>query len=1003
MERIKKRWENEELTAIGRREAHAQPTDFGKTTVESLAGLWDFRYLEAPEYSPEGFSDEGYDSSSWDKIKVPLAWQMSGYGMLQYTDVWYHFPINPPYVPSMNPTGLYRTTFNVSSVERKTIIRFEGVSSAYDFWVNGNHAGYAKVSHLASEFDISSLVKEGKNQLAVRVYQFCDGSYLERQDMWNFSGIFRDVRILSEPKESITDCVIKAGCEGGLSLNVLSSIPEALLSYQVSDGNGKVVAEGTGPVHDGIGSLQNTIDDVHPWTAETPCLYHLSVKLLKDGKTADEKGYQFGFRTIEVKDGVFTVNGQAILLNGVNMHDFSPTGGSTVDPDVIEDDIRMMKRYNINAIRCSHYPKMDYFYSLCDTYGLYVIDEADIEAHGFEWVGMYTWPSEQKSWMTSYVDRNERMVREHINHPCIIFWSLGNETGFGPNFIAATERIRELDDTRLIHYEGDDNGDYTDIHSNMYTRLKRLEEIAKGSEYHNEPQILCEYGHSMGTGPGNLQEYQDLFLKYRKLQGGFIWEWYDHGIRHVGKDGKVIYRYGGDYGDEPNNGNFCIDGLLMPERRACTGLACLKAVIAPVKCRPVDLGKGVVEIRNTYDFLTLENIEADWSVVKDDVVIQSGTMSLPSVPAHEVAFVTIPYTSIEPEANTDYRLLVVFKDIEAHRYAKSGREITRVEFVLPLHKRELLPLKVTACRYTSHEGATRLTVQGDGVVVLFDKVTGRLLSYVKHGKSYLTSGPKMNVKRATIDNDMYKAPDWTEKYFIQKPDEQLESFSHREDEYGAVITVCTCSSFWSQVFGFHCTYIWHLDGDGDLSLSLNGKAYMQSPFHPDMLERVGVEMELADGFDDVMWYGLGPEENYRDMKAHALLGVYGKSVEAMHEDYVRPQENGHREETRWLSLSRKDDALLFQFPTPVGFDAHDYTIAALEKAKHRGEIEKCGHTILHVDAFHSGLGTNSCGEEQLYENKAKLNDFTLRLEMRVVKTGSVIPESKKLKECFDEK
>lgn len=1006
MKRIFKRWEDVTLMEMGRRRTHAQATDEGKTKSASLDGMWEFAYLEAPEYSPTGFESMQYDASSWDKITVPSAWQMQGYGQMHYTDVWYHFPINPPFVPSLNPTGIYRRTFHLEEKARKdkTIIRFEGVSSAYDFWINGCHAGYAKVSHLASEFDISSLVHEGENLIAVRVYQFSDGSYLERQDMWAFSGIFRSVKLLLEPKTAIRDCQITASYDAGqgaLSCVILSDAENADISYTINDREGIKVFSGTASVENGNAQITTSGMDVLPWNAETPNLYTLSIALVKEGKELDLKGYQFGFRTIALAGDVFTVNGVAILLNGVNMHDFSPRGGSTVDPETIERDIRLMKAHNINAIRCSHYPKMDYFYSLCDRYGLYVIDEADLEAHGFEWVGLYTWPSEQESWKAAYIDRNVRMVAEHRNHPSIIMWSLGNETGSGPNFVAAAEAIRALDSTRLLHYEGDENADYTDVHSNMYTRLKRLEEIAQGGEYHGKSQILCEYGHAMGNGPGNLQAYQDLFLRYRRLQGGFIWEWYDHGIAHKDKEGNTTYYYGGDFGDTPNNGAFCIDGLLMPERTPSTGLACYAAVIAPVKCTPVDIEKGVFKLLNTYDFRTLSHIRLHWAIMAEGEIIQKGSMPLPAINPHGEGCIVIPFKKFNVLLNTAYSIALSFCDTEATLFAPQGHEITSMAFPLPQKQVALTPPTKCKEKYCIEDGMTRLTIKGHVTAVVFDKVNGRLLTYEKDGRRYLAQGPKMNVKRATIDNDMYKAPDWNDKYFISKSNESLESFSYKEDMYGVKIEIGTCFSFWNQTFGFHCTYRYLLDSDGDLFLRLTGKAYMHA-FTPDMLERVGIELEAGDGFDTVSWYGLGPEENYSDMKAHSSIGLYRKGIEAMGVDYVHPQENGHREETSRLCLETKEEALLFQFGTPVGFDVHDYTIEALEKAKHRGEIEKCGHAILHFDAMHSGLGSNSCGEEQTYEHKAKLNDFTLSFAMRPIQMENETKEAHLLKEALYE-
>ncbi len=616
MKRVKKRWEDETLLHTNRRDTRAN--FYRDTNSVSLNGDWKFLFLDAPEYSPNGFETTYFSDDNWDTITVPSCMEMKGYGKMHYTDVWYLFPINPPFVSSENPTGIYRRKFELDDIKENTIIRFDGVASAFDLYVNGSHVGYSKVSRLYSEFDITDYVRKGENLITVRVYKWSDGSYLECQDMWWFSGIFRDVTILREPTNSIENLTVfpdldKEYKNGTLNIDVKTSGLGGEIYYKLFDKENEVVS-GTSANN----SFNVLVNDVAVWSAENPNIYMLEVSYIIDGAIVDTVFSTVGFRKVEIIDGNFTVNGKAILLNGVNLHDFSPVSGATVDPKIVEEDIILMKQHNINAIRCSHYPKMDYFYELCSKYGMYVIDEADMETHGFEWVQNYTWLNNEKSWENAYIDRIERMVKSHYNHPCIIMWSLGNESDTGDNFVSCYNRIKEIDTSRLVHYESDKNADVSDVFSTMYSRLDRMVEIAEGNEAHGKPHLICEYAHAMGNGPGNLEEYQELFRKYKRLQGGFIWEWYDHGIQSYDKNGNITYLYGGDFNDKPNNSNFCMDGLITPMRTISSGLKCYKQVIAPIKINKIN--DFTYEVENLYDFIDLSHLKIKCKIWHEESV-----------------------------------------------------------------------------------------------------------------------------------------------------------------------------------------------------------------------------------------------------------------------------------------------------------------------------------------------------------------------------------------------
>lgn len=1047
MERIKKQWENEELIMIGRKEAVA---DFHHKAehekVLSLNGEWNFLYLKAPEYSPENFYEEDFEDREWKKIPVPSCWQFYGYGQKHYTDVWYLFPINPPFVPSDNPSGIYRRSFHLEKKEegKQYLLRFDGVSSAFDVWVNGKHLGYSKVSRLGSSFDASAFLREGENRICVRVYQWSDGTYLECQDMWWFSGIFREVNLISIPEKRMKDLAVYADYRyesgsGKLQLKVDLGIERSSLQ---KDGT---LEEESGSQEDSsitvllkdkadtplfrervrsakgeAGRLSvnfvKELEAVHPWSAEDPYLYELEIVLERDGAIVDAVTMPVGFRSIEVKGENFLVNGKAILLNGVNMHDFSPTGGLTVEKEEIKQDLLRMKRCNINAIRCSHYPKASWFYSLCDQYGFYVIDEADLETHGFEWIERYEWLNDLKSWEGAFCDRAVRMVKEHRNHPSIIMWSLGNESSIGQNFVKMAEAIRALDRSRLIHYESDAKADIADVYSTMYTRLDGMVRIAEGNDAHGKPHILCEYGHSMGNGPGNLREYQDLFEKYPRLQGGFIWEWYDHGLKEVGKEGQTIYCYGGDYGDKPNNGNFCIDGLLRPDKVMSSGLLNYKQVIAPLVLEMFNAAEGEFALRSKRYFRDSSDTVLEYRIWSGERTLLTGSLPELVVDAQSLTRFRIPeiLELLKQQENKSFEKDAIYIDFrilyrEESVFAKKGEELSAQQFVLreegygsaerdserenlgenklflaPAEKTELVKsVETSEIAETSEirveENNTALSFSNENFAIQFNKVSGKLEKLSYSGEDYITSGPALNMLRANIDNDMYKVKDWNEKYFIYKQQEQLEGISYQEEPFGYSVLVNTHFSALSMAFGFKGEYSYKIYRDGSVELDLSMKGFRYSSFAPEFIPRIGVELSVPGKLSEVFWYGLGPEENYPDVQEHTRIGIYKKQIEEMHENYVMPQENGHREGTRWITLGRREECLQIVSTNPIGFDAHHYTIEALEEAKHLGEIRKSEDIILHLDAKHSGVGSNSCGEEQIYRNKTRFNDYRLQL------------------------
>lgn len=987
MKREMKRWENPQLEQIGRREMRCS---FYKESAEhrSLNGQWKFLYLEAPELSPEGFFEKQLEDEHWDNMDVPSVWQLKGYDNMHYTDVWYLFPIRPPFVPSNNPTGIYRKTFFLSKedITKDIFVKFHGVDSAYDVWINGNHIGYSKVSRLSSEFDLTKYIQEGENTIVVRVYKWSDGTYLEAQDMWWYSGIYRDVELILEPKDSIVDCVVHTDfvgddCyqDGILYVDIESKLEETSGNYHLKYGD-QVVARGNFDTKETKGTIQVEVENVYKWTAETPYLYTLIVETKEH--TVEVR---VGFRKIELKDGNFTVNGQVILLNGVNRHDYNPKEGRTVSYEQMKQDVLMMKQYNINAVRCSHYPANEVFYDLCDEYGLYVIDEADLECHGFEWVERYDWITDDPVWEKAYKDRSIRMIKRNRNHPSILMWSMGNESSFGCNFVETAKAIKELDSSRLVHYEGDFEAEVTDVYSTMYTRLNRLEQIARYEIKGKKPHVMCEYGHAMGNGPGGLSAYQHLYRNYKRLQGGFIWEWYDHGI-YTKEGDKEYYRYGGNFFDEPTNGNFCIDGLIMPDRTPSPALYEYKQVITPVVIEKIKGKQKEFRVKNFYNFLDLCHIELHFEITDGENVLEQGIVDKLSCKPQEEERIVIPYQNIEQEPNTDYYINIFVKDKRDTLYAKKDHEIAKFQFVLENAwiKREERK-QGEAWKVQEEQGI--LNIENNQLKVAFHTVFGTLLSIEKNGTKWIEKGPEMTVYRPTIDNDMYKKEDWRNKHFLHKGSEQLDSFEYKVEEDKVTVLFHKYFGCLNQSWGFECEYEYTLYSCGQIQVHLQGKEVQNGRLEPEFLPRIGIVFHANSSLQKTIWYGRGEGENYCDSKEACIMGVYHSTIDGMATNYVYPQENGHREDVKWFSLGNETESMIFKIDGSLGLNVSNYTDEMIEQAKHPWQLQKAPFVTVHLDYVQSGLGSNSCGEEQLEPFKVKRQDFNLGYTMEIVEKG----------------
>lgn len=1001
-----KTWENHQIDGINRMPARAHFLTFPSKekallnnnrythAFKNLNGVWKFMFLDAPEYSPEGFFNSDFDVTKMDDITVPGNWQLQGYGKMHYSDLWYNFPINPPYVPTENPTGIYKRTFFVeeSYRDKKIIIRFCGVDSAYHLWINGKEVGYSKVARNESEFDITDLIRVGEeNDVTVRVYQWSDGTYLEDQDMWWESGIFRDVELIGVPKDGINDYKVIADLDDEYKNGIfkveafLRTTKEVNVTFELVDAGENTVFTKTVVAKEGKACIDEVIADVNHWTAETPYLYKLFMTVEDNGQIVEVIPQNVGFRNIRLNGETFLVNGVAIKFKGVNRHDYSPQNGRVVSREEIEKDIILMKEFNINAIRTSHYPNSYYLYDLCDEYGMYLIAETDLECHGFELTGDYKWITDDPSWELAYVSRMTRMIERDKNHPAIIFWSLGNESAFGCNFRKMTDVAHEMDPTRLVHYEGDFDVESADVYSTMYTWIENpkkpylMKDIIEKSK---KPHIHCEYCHAMGNGPGNLKDYQDLVYAHDKLQGGFVWEWFDHGIESFTESGEKYYRYGGDFGDDPSNKDFCIDGLIMPDRTPSPGLYEYKKVIEPITTTAVDIQKGIINLLSRYDFANLDRFNLVYKVMEDDVILQTGFMAVPSIEARANKDITLPYdlSAIKVKPGAHYYVNISYQLREDTRYASSGHELATAQFELPLYKEGIM-VRPEGILNVEKEHTT-LHVKGANFSLDFNLVNGNLMNIVRDGMQVLSKGPRLTLWRAPISNDMEIIDKLKKVYFLHLEHEVVMNIDYHMEGNILKVEVDTINSTTNSAWHFKTKYVYTVCPSGDILIDVEGTPSGRVDLAPDMLPRIGVSMHLDKSMEHVRYFGMGPGENYADSKEAAQMGLYANTVDGLFTNYVIPQENGNHMGCKWVSMTNdRGMGLLASTEGDFNFSASWYEDKDLDDAKHTCDLVKRDYIVFNVDYKQNALGTNSCGQWQLDKYRAKFEDFKLSFRL----------------------
>ncbi|KAK3935848.1 glycoside hydrolase family 2 N-terminal-containing protein [Diplogelasinospora grovesii] len=988
-----------------------------------LNGTWDFHYAPTPFHAV----DAGSSDVEWKTVKVPGHWQLQGYGKPHYTNVPYPFTINPPFVPVENPVGTYRRSFRVPSDWNGPLqfrLRFDGVDSAFHLFVNGEEVGYSQGSRNPAEFDITGYISlQGDNEIWARVYQYCDGTYIEDQDQWWLSGIFRDVHLLGfSATARIDDFSVKTLLDSNyrnatleVNLHMHLTTPCAV-KVSLRDHGSTLVKEAAASAVACVDSLsiELAVSDPLKWTAETPYLYNLQIDLLSsaDGARHQRIFHKVGFRQVELRHGNIMVNGKAILFRGVNHHDHHPITGRAVPLSFLKHDLVMMKQHNVNAVRCSHYPSHPRFYELCDELGLWVIDEADLECHGFIRAGVYLkdipkaewngadsveevlspqlakYTSDNPSWRGAYLDRVSQMVHRDKNHPSIIIWSLGNEAWYGCNHVAMYQWAKTHDPTRLVHYEGDRKAETTDMCSYMYPELANLEEkaLSEGDSF-SKPIILCEYGMAIGNGPGALEEYQQLFYKHRRLQGGFVWEFANHGLWI---DEKGYYAYGGDFGDFPHDATFVLDGLCPSDHSVGRGLLELKKVVEPVKVS-VSADRKQVEIHNLFDFCVLEEFSVSIELTAfregespEERIVFAKTFPCPVVKPYEKGHLPLPELPALEDDDLLSCITVRVLLAEDTAWARSGHEVAWNQQLVQRRAWPSIPpgLESQYAGLRVSESELQYKIEGPRFAIQFDRVFGRLSEWVLGGRAVFSSPPEFSAWRPPTENDTKRdAQRWIDHY-VPNLQVQVKSVALEAAAEGSLqITVEAYIGAKVRDWGFMSTYTYTVHRNGAVVV-----AYHVQPrgYYPIDLPRVGLDMRLTEQFVSVTWLGLGPEESYADKRLSQKFGLHTRTPDALHTTYERPQENGNRAGTRWLMLSdgrgsgikvaRVDEA--GAKGQDFDFNAQHYTAQTIAAAEHPTDLKREKDVIFRLDAVASGLGTARCGPGTLPKYRVQTRELS---------------------------
>ena len=964
--------------------------------MQLLNGTWKFQYFNSIYDVQEPFFEKDYDTENFDEIQVPSVWQMAGYDTHQYTNIRYPFPFDPPYVPQDIPCGTYVHTFVYHKDENapKAFLNFEGVDSCFYVWINGSYVGYSQVSHMTSEFDITDLLRDGENSIAVLVMKWCDGSYLEDQDKFRMSGIFRDVYILKRPKQAISDYHIKTRIEDMLAKVEIEMKFYSPLNVKISieDRNGAVVALGS-IAEEGTAVLEIASPEL--WNTENPYLYKLILET-ENEVIVDH----IALRKIEIKDQIIYLNGQKIKFRGVNRHDSDPVTGFTINPEQITTDLTLMKQHNFNAIRSSHYPNAPFFYEMCDKYGFMVIDEADIEAHGpfmiyrkedTDYNRFKRWNekiADDPVWEEAIVDRVKLMVERDKNRFCIVMWSMGNESAYGCNFEKALEWTKNFDPDRITQYESaryrnyDETYDYSnlDVYSRMYPALSEIQEYLDKDG--SKPFLLVEYCHSMGNGPGDFEDYFQMIQDNDKMCGGFVWEWCDHAIAHgTAENGKTIYAYGGDHGEEIHDGNFCMDGLVYPDRTVHTGLLEYKNVYRPARVISYDKESGELVLHNYMDFDDLKDyVKISYELTQDGLVISKGKLPEVSAAPHSEGKINLKINV--PESGKCYLKFIYHlkKELplldEDHILGFDEIEVSKDGAKCKLAEKWLQKTAVDS-ELQVNENDTQIHIKGREFAYTIDKRTALFTEMKFAGREYLNHPMELNIWRAPTDNDMYIKSEWKKAHY-DKAYTRAYTTEVVQGKHGVKITSHASVVAETVQKILDVTITWKIEAAGKIDADI---AVTKDDEFPD-LPRFGVRMFLDKKLSAVRYFGMGPQESYCDKHQAASHGLYQANVDDLHEDYIRPQENGSHYDCEYVELNNSRYGIVASAEKAFSFNASYYTQEELEKKTHNYELTESDSVVFCVDYALNGIGSNSCGPVVL--EQYRFDDVLFRFQFTLI-------------------
>ena len=964
--------------------------------MQLLNGTWKFQYFNSIYDIQDSFFEKNYDTENFDEIQVPSVWQMAGYDTHQYTNIRYPFPFDPPYVPQDIPCGVYVHTFEYSRDEKapKSFLNFEGVDSCFYVWINGSYIGYSQVSHMTSEFDVTDVLQDGTNTVAVLVMKWCDGSYLEDQDKFRMSGIFRDVYILKRPKQAISDYHIKTRIEDMLAKVEIEMKFYSPLNVKISieDRNGAVVALGS-IAEEGTAVLEIASPEL--WNTENPYLYKLILET-ENEVIVDH----IALRKIEIKDQVIYLNGQKIKLRGVNRHDSDPVTGFTINTEQITTDLTLMKQHNFNAIRSSHYPNAPFFYEMCDKYGFMIIDEADIEAHGpfmiyrkedTDYNRFKRWNekiADDPVWEEAIVDRVKLMVERDKNRFCIVMWSMGNESAYGCNFEKALEWTKNFDPDRITQYESaryrnyDETYDYSnlDVYSRMYPALSEIQEYLDKDG--SKPFLLVEYCHSMGNGPGDFEDYFQMIQDNDKMCGGFVWEWCDHAIAHgTAENGKTIYAYGGDHGEEIHDGNFCMDGLVYPDRTVHTGLLEYKNVYRPARVISYNKESGELVLHNYMDFDDLKDyVKISYELTQDGLMISKGILPEFSVAPHGEGKTNLKINV--PENGKCYLKFIYHlkKELplldEDHILGFDEIEVSKEDTKCKLAEK-WIPKTVVDSELQVNENDTQIHIKGREFAYTIDKRTALFTEMKFAGREYLNHPMELNIWRAPTDNDMYIKSEWKKAHY-DKAYTRAYTTEVVQGKHGVKITSHASVVAETVQKILDVTITWKIEAAGKIDADI---AVTKDDEFPD-LPRFGVRMFLDKKLSAVRYFGMGPQESYCDKHQAASHGLYRADVGDLHEDYIRPQENGSHYDCEYVELNNSRYGIVASAEKAFSFNASYYTQEELEKKTHNYELIESDSVVFCVDYALNGIGSNSCGPVVL--EQYRFDDVLFRFQFTLI-------------------